>query len=82
MTHGLPRCDLRVQERLAFDDGEDQGREPVFVAGERGDDLVDGPAIGSIEPATEGVSQHLLGEAARERIAARANSAALSSAGP
>ena len=47
----------------------------------RGDDLVDGTAIGSIEPAAEGVSQHLLGEAAGKCVAAR-RSAALSSAGP
>ena len=74
LTHWLPLLDLRVQERLALDDGQDQGREPVFVAGEPGDDLVDGPAIGSIEAAAEGVGQHLLGEAAGERIAARQES--------
>ena len=44
---GLLPCDRGVQEWLAFDHGEDQGRKSVFVRGEPGDDLVDGPAIGS-----------------------------------
>ena len=71
LTHGCRLLDSRVTKRFAFDDGKNQGREPVVVAGEPGDDLVDGAAVGSVEAAAQGVGEHLLGEAAGERIAAR-----------
>ena len=40
-------------------------------AGELVDDLVDSAAIGAIEPTTQGVGEHLLGQAASERVPAR-----------
>ena len=74
-------CASRVQERFALNHGENQGGEPIVVAGEPGHDLVDRASIGSIEPAAESVGQHLLGEAADKSVAAH-EEAVFNSTGP
>ncbi len=62
---------LGMQERLALDHGEDQGREPIVLADELGNDVVDMTAIGLFEPATKSVGQQLLGQAPGKRVATR-----------
>jgi hypothetical protein len=63
-----------IKERLALGHGENQGREPVVLAGELGNDRVDIASIGSFKPATKRERQELLGQAPSKRTRARLQS--------